>query len=336
MTSAMIIDGKSYLSSKEAAVQTGYTQDYIGQLARAGSIDAKRIGGLWYIFLDSLTSYKKQADSYVPTPPTRVSPQDVDSFVSFDGKDYISAARAAEITGYAQDYVGQLAREGTVLARQVGSRWYVSREDLVKHKEEKDSLLGAVQAAAVGLSRPNKPIKVVEEVPVEATTSHFNYSDDKNDLMPSMNLNSKQVEEGSEVRKGDVSQAPLESESGAAHSEVIKSIPIRVVEEQVYEKKEKSLNTYDTTRSYVPKSVEKAPTTRKRSYSMAVSAVVIVLVVVSAGYLALKPGSGPIAGANTESVANEGLLASAPKGAQGFLGFIENILAPEIFYKRQK
>ncbi|MGH7175256.1 MAG: hypothetical protein ACREGR_02775 [Minisyncoccia bacterium] len=45
--------------------------------------------------------------------------------LTLDGKLYISSKRAAEITGYAKDYVGQLCREGRVEARLVGRNWYV-------------------------------------------------------------------------------------------------------------------------------------------------------------------------------------------------------------------
>ncbi len=39
--------------------------------------------------------------------------------LTLDGKTYVSSRRAAEITGYAKDYVGQLCREGHVEARLV-------------------------------------------------------------------------------------------------------------------------------------------------------------------------------------------------------------------------
>ena len=45
--------------------------------------------------------------------------------LTIDEKKYISSKRAAKITGYAKDYVGQLCREGYVEARRVGRNWYV-------------------------------------------------------------------------------------------------------------------------------------------------------------------------------------------------------------------
>jgi len=45
--------------------------------------------------------------------------------ILIDEKKYISSKRAAKITGYAKDYVGQLCREGRVQAKLVGRSWYV-------------------------------------------------------------------------------------------------------------------------------------------------------------------------------------------------------------------
>ncbi len=42
-----------------------------------------------------------------------------------DDKKYLSSKRAAKVTGYAKDYVGQLCREGRVEARLVGRNWYL-------------------------------------------------------------------------------------------------------------------------------------------------------------------------------------------------------------------
>ncbi len=49
-------------------------------------------------------------------------------------KVYISSKRAAKITGYAKDYVGQLCREGRVEARLVGRNWYVLEVSILEHR----------------------------------------------------------------------------------------------------------------------------------------------------------------------------------------------------------
>lgn len=49
-------------------------------------------------------------------------------------KTYVSSKRAAKITGYAKDYIGQLCREGRVPARLVGRSWYVLQSALEDHR----------------------------------------------------------------------------------------------------------------------------------------------------------------------------------------------------------
>ena len=214
MTDELSIEGKQYISSKRAADLSGYAQDYVGQLARKGLIDAQRIGGLWYVFMDSLLKYKERAETYIPQPPQAIyKNESPDTLISFDGKDYVSAARAAEITGYHQDYVGQLARSGKILSRQVGNRWYVDREGILAHKEEKDDLLGAVQSQAVGIKAPDPiPESYVKK---NETWEPLNYRNDSGALIPELT-----------PREHDVADEPIDSLEQIRQN----PIPIRVLE----------------------------------------------------------------------------------------------------------
>ena len=54
------------------------------------------------------------------------------------GFEYISSSRAAEITKYSNDYIGQLCRKGKVSARMIGRTWFVDKQSLLKHQEEAD------------------------------------------------------------------------------------------------------------------------------------------------------------------------------------------------------
>jgi hypothetical protein len=55
----LMFDGKKYISAKRAAEMTGYTNDYIGQLCRAGKLDAKTVGRIWYVNDMSLLNHKE-------------------------------------------------------------------------------------------------------------------------------------------------------------------------------------------------------------------------------------------------------------------------------------
>lgn len=54
----------------------------------------------------------------------------------FEGKKYISARRASQITGYNSDYIGQLCRKGSLECRLVGRSWFVEEKSLENHKSE--------------------------------------------------------------------------------------------------------------------------------------------------------------------------------------------------------
>lgn len=154
------MDGKAYVSSKRAAQMSQYAQDYIGQLCRKGLIDCRRVNGLWYVTLASLENHKissadqkAQAFANMGANPESVQNAQNDVILDFSGEEYVSSKHGAEITGYNQDYVTQLARAGKVKSRQVGSRWFVAKKDLLLNKEKNDALLAAVQAKSVGIVR---------------------------------------------------------------------------------------------------------------------------------------------------------------------------------------
>jgi hypothetical protein len=229
------LGGTIYVSSKRAAEMTGYTQDYVGQLARAGSIQAQRVSGHWYVTESSVREYKEKADQFKPEPPKYEKPVDLDTSVSFDGKDYISAQRASKVTGYHQDYVGQLARSGKVLSRQIGNRWYVDREGIVEHKKYNDELLAAVQTESVGLARPEE----MSQEPQNEPELHYTYAPTEEPTpLPSFQKFAEMLESEPE---------PISE----LESDKVNDIPIRVVRERTIERMpqprqylQSTLNTY--------------------------------------------------------------------------------------------
>lgn len=53
-----------------------------------------------------------------------------------DGEKYISSKRAARLSGYTKDYIGQLCRAGKIPSKMVGRSWYVKEEALKEHRKE--------------------------------------------------------------------------------------------------------------------------------------------------------------------------------------------------------
>lgn len=80
--------------------------------------------------------------------------------LTIDGKTYVSSKRAAAITGYAKDYVGQLCREGRVEARLVGRSWYVYEPSIRAHRFEEQ---GEEVSVAPDQNNADEPIESVEK-----------------------------------------------------------------------------------------------------------------------------------------------------------------------------
>ncbi len=81
--------------------------------------------------------------------------------VTLGDKIYISSKRAAEITGYAKDYVGQLCREGHIDAKMIGRGWYVYEPSIRAHRFGPES---------IAVSEP-EPEEVIEETEPEIVSS---------------------------------------------------------------------------------------------------------------------------------------------------------------------
>jgi len=62
MDNELYFNGQKYISSKRAAEETGYTNDYIGQLCRAGKVEGRLIGRTRFIEEKSILAYKKMSE----------------------------------------------------------------------------------------------------------------------------------------------------------------------------------------------------------------------------------------------------------------------------------
>lgn len=88
--------------------------------------------------------------------------------LTIDGKQYISSKKAADITGYAKDYVGQLCREGHVEARMVGRSWYVLESSIRAHRfggDSTDTTPVPEPTEATPLDTWEKPTYIPETIP---------------------------------------------------------------------------------------------------------------------------------------------------------------------------
>lgn len=100
---------------------------------------------------------------------------------------YISTKRAAKITGYAQDYVGQLVRTGKVKATKVGRSWFVLEEDALRLSGKPAALKSPERALAeLESKRSNtKPeSKISFNVEYPKTWSQVQYFTEEEPLLP--------------------------------------------------------------------------------------------------------------------------------------------------------
>lgn len=97
--------------------------------------------------------------------------------ITIGDKIYVSSKRAAEITGYAKDYVGQLCREGHVDAKMVGRSWYVYEPSIRAHR------FGEAAEEPVKAAPEEIPAAVKPEEPV-ATWERATYTSEEPQTFP--------------------------------------------------------------------------------------------------------------------------------------------------------
>lgn len=327
---AVFVEGKEYVSVRKAAEVSGYARDYVGQMARGGLIQAQRIGGLWYVDLSSLEAYQKDtADAPVRIPPQQAQ-KTSDAVVSLDGRDYISASRAASITGYNQDYIGQLARGGKILSRQIGNRWYVEREALLAHKNQKDSLLASVQAESVGLVRTHNEMSVPAASQKSEDVELMSYFKEDKPLMPSTSPSagpkagyeySSPFHASIEDPRGeDVSYMPAEHR-----------IPIRVTPAHVSSQSQESIR-----RRMPAKKMSRAHGKSMFTATKTLTALTFVIVL-SYGISTLKDGSSyaNLFRSTGSNISQNAFVAPLSDALETVIEKLEKVIVPEISYKRK-
>lgn len=199
----IVLENDRLISTSKASELTGYSRDYLGQLCRVGTVICKRIGNQWFIDADSLKEYApkmrkpKKSDFYKPDPKEQVPKiEDVGTGSFVLGEDeYIPTQKAAQLYGYTQDYVGQLARSGEVPAKKIGRRWFVSKNALKEHKKQKDALLQAVQTESVSIKRE-------QEDKLKSVDFSIKYlADDGTPLIPENRIHHSSLDEAMQTAK---------------------------------------------------------------------------------------------------------------------------------------
>jgi len=81
---------------------------------------------------------------------------------------YIPSKKAAAITGYAKDYIGQLCREGRIEAKLVGRSWYVLESSIKEHRFGRGEAVMPLETAKIDPITASRDVEVHQEVPEPA------------------------------------------------------------------------------------------------------------------------------------------------------------------------
>lgn len=88
------------------------------------------------------------------------------------GKKYISSRRAAELTGYAKDYIGQLVRAGKVPGTRVGRSWYVDEGAILSFgKSTKEKSVAESYGSSASLAPARTPVERTIVSPIQLRRS---------------------------------------------------------------------------------------------------------------------------------------------------------------------
>ena len=140
----LLYDFSEWLRVPEAAELVGYTPEWIRRLARAGRIQAIKVGREWLVHEVDLLEYhaamrsgskagKGRASVGLSSPTkhegsNRVAEQKLIVTIP-DG--WLTASEAAELTGCSGARVRQLARAGGIRAAKIGGEWVMHQDDLL-------------------------------------------------------------------------------------------------------------------------------------------------------------------------------------------------------------
>ena len=113
--------------------------------------------------------------------------------LTFDGKIYLSTKRAGELTGYAKDYVGQLARGGKIDARLVGRNWYVHKESIIAHKQGGKEIGDDLTYTATIPEEVRKPWEVTWGAPQYSTETNNEEENEEVEVPPLLVSERKEV-----------------------------------------------------------------------------------------------------------------------------------------------
>lgn len=157
-----------------------------------------------------------------------------------EDKKYVSSKRAAKMTGYAKDYIGQLCREGRVSARLVGRSWYVLESAIHDHrfggldvKADKENVFSSTWESPRYEATPTERALPVNELDSQPELPPRESADFSEQLQDSWKAWFERVSVESPGTVQDEAETPAEesapTEEHADKSEEGMNVPIRAI-----------------------------------------------------------------------------------------------------------
>lgn len=145
MKDTVILQDKIYISAKRVHKIFGYTSDYIGQLCRAGKLDATMVGRAWFVTEKSVSDYKEGVR------PTFNKPQKITFFPQIKtpsvAKTEIAPVEIPTVT--APVVVAEVAKEVEVVVSPVVKEIEVATSPVVEATKEIEAIVSPVISAVV-------------------------------------------------------------------------------------------------------------------------------------------------------------------------------------------
>lgn len=118
----------------------------------------------------------------------------MDDTLVIAGKQYISARRAAEISKYAKDYIGQMCRSGKLEGKLIGRNWYIDPHALMALSNKGRSKASDESTSAEVGQVSERASVLLEETTFAYEPKEYSFESDDRPLVPEFAKREREVE----------------------------------------------------------------------------------------------------------------------------------------------
>ena len=173
----ILVDGKKYIASKQAAKITGYAKDYVGQLCREGRVPARLVGRSWYVLESAIQDHRFGT-------PNRNDHEDIKSKKKIKANLQDDTPSSGETVGWESPRYEVVEEPALPIAPQqhieaTWQEWF----NLVAEKKtsEEDELIAQPERDEPYIQeREKEESGNAIDIPIRLAPSHYSYTPEKN------------------------------------------------------------------------------------------------------------------------------------------------------------